>query len=276
MIIQFKQWKSGAHRAPHKPLLFLYALGQWQQGIKEIPWVAAQPILTNLLNRFGVPAKKQTPENPWGRLYKDQLWQLTPHADEINGNFSPRVFTEMQSVGQLSKEVQEHLTARPEDLVRWAYEILDDQFSPTQHADILSACGITTYETVVQTKRKRNPGFAADVLRNYGNRCALCGYHLQLDQQIVGLEAAHIQWHAFDGPDTLDNGLALCSLHNKLFDYGAFRLSDELSVVVSRKLNGSSIDDIAKYQGAELHRHPIDFVDPSLEFVRWQRKEVLK
>lgn len=276
MIIQFKQWKSGAHRAPHKPLLFLYALGQWQQGIKEISWVAAQPILTNLLNRFGVPAKKQTPENPWGRLYKDQLWQLTPHADEINGNFSPRIFTETQSVGQLSKEVQEHLTARPEDLVRWAYEILDEQFPPTQHADVLSACGITTYETVVQTKRKRNPGFAAEVLRNYGNRCALCGYHLQLDQQIVGLEAAHIQWHAFDGPDTVDNGLALCSLHHKLFDYGAFGLSDELSVVVSRKLNGSSIDDIAKYQGAELHRHPIDFVDPSLEFVRWQRNEVLR
>ena len=65
MIIQFKQWKSGAHRAPHKPLLFLYALGQWQQGIKEIPWVAAQPFLTNLLNRFGVPAKKQTPENKY-------------------------------------------------------------------------------------------------------------------------------------------------------------------------------------------------------------------
>ena len=144
MIIQFKQWKSGAHRAPHKPLLFLYALGQWQQGIKEIPWVAAQPILTNLLNRFGVPAKKQTPENPWGRLYEDQLWKLTPYAEKINGNFSQRVFSETQSIGQFSKKVQDHLTAQPEDVVRLAYEILDEQFPPTQHADILSACGITT------------------------------------------------------------------------------------------------------------------------------------
>ena len=274
--IQIKQWKSGLHRAPHKPLLFLYALGQWQQGSKAIAWVDAQPVLTNLLNRFGVPAKKQTPENPWGRLFKDQYWQLTPHADEINGNFSARVFTETQSVGQFSALIQDHLTQRPEEIVRLAYELLDEYFPPSQHNDILTSCGISTYDTIMLTKRKRNPGFAAEVLRNYGSRCALCGFHLQLDQQIVGLEAAHIQWHAFDGPDTVDNGLALCSLHHKLFDYGAFGLSDDLSVVVSRKINGSSVGEIAKYQGAEIHRHPIDFVNPHLEFVRWQRSEVLK
>ena len=276
MTIDFTQWKSGTKRAPHKPLLFLYALGQWQQGNKAIPWVTAQPMLTYLLNRFGMPAKKQTPENPWGRLSKDKLWRLNPQTFEINGNFSSRIFTETQSIGELSQEVQDHLTTHPEDLIRWAYEILDDQFPQTQHYDILASCGITTHERVNQTKRKRNPSFAAEVLRNYGNRCAICGFNLQLDHQIVGLEAAHIQWHAFNGPDTVENGLALCSLHHKLFDYGAFGLTDELSVVVSRKLNGSSIQDIAKFQGAKLYKHPIDFLEPDLEFVRWQRKEVLK
>jgi hypothetical protein len=38
--------------------------------------------------------------------------------------------------------------------------------------------------------------------------------------------------------DELDNGLALCSLHHKLFDRGVFGLDDDLTVVVS--LRGSA------------------------------------
>jgi hypothetical protein len=36
------------------------------------------------------------------------------------------------------------------------------------------------------------------------------------------------RWFAFDGPDTPDNGLALCSLHHKLFDLGALGLDQRL------------------------------------------------
>jgi putative restriction endonuclease len=276
MKIAFNQWKSGATRAPHKPLLFLLALGQWQQGHKSFTWTFAEPILTNLLHRFGRPAKKQTPENPWARLQADDLWVLNPAPILMNGNYSAKNLTNQNSEGSLSQSVQDWLIKHPEDLIRWTYEILDEQFPPSQHVDILNACGISTYETAVKTKRKRNPGFASDVLRNYGNRCAVCGYHLQIDQQTIGLEAAHIQWHAFEGPDTVDNGLALCSLHHKLFDYGAFGLSDDYSVLVSQKVNGNSVNDLAKFHGAQLLIHPIDFVNPKLEFIRWQRKEVLK
>jgi len=276
MRISFNQWKSGASRAPHKPLLFLLALGQWQQGHKSFTWSFAEPILTNLLHRFGRPAKKQTPENPWARLQADDLWVLNPAPILMNGNYSAKNLTNQNSKGSLSQSVQDWLFKHPEDLIRWTYEILDEQFPPSQHVDILNACGISTYETAVKTKRKRNPGFASDVLRNYGNRCAVCGYHLQINQQTIGLEAAHIQWHAFEGPDTVDNGLALCSLHHKLFDYGAFGLSDDYSVLVSQKVNGNSVNDLAKFHGAQLLIHPIDFVNPKLEFIRWQRKEVLK
>jgi len=228
------------------------------------------------LNQFGVPSRKQTPENPWGRLYKDKLWQLNPHAVEINGNFSASVFTKTQSTGQLSKEIQEYLIDRPEELLRWVHEILDDQFPPSQHDDILVACGINVLGELLTNKRKRDPRFSFEILRNYGNRCAICGYHLQLDQQIIGLEAAHIQWHAFNGPDTLDNGLALCSLHHKLFDYGAFALSDDFTVIVSKQINGLSINDIAKFHGSSIIKHPVDFVHPDLKYVRWQRAQVLK
>lgn len=29
-------WKQGEQRAPHKPLLILYALGKWQRGTREV------------------------------------------------------------------------------------------------------------------------------------------------------------------------------------------------------------------------------------------------
>ncbi len=51
----------------------------------------------------------------------------------------------------------------------------------------------------------------------------------------VGLEAAHVRWWAFDGPDEVENGLCLCSLHHKLFDMGVLGLVDDDTVMVSQR-----------------------------------------
>ena len=42
-----------------------------------------------------------------------------------------------------------------------------------------------------------------------------------------------MRWFAFDGPDTLDNGLALCVQNHKLFDLGVLGLDAKLRVQVS-------------------------------------------
>src|SRR5262245_19688664 len=47
-------WSSGDQRAPHKPLLVLYALGQWVQGERgAIPFAEVSPDLVTLLKEFG-------------------------------------------------------------------------------------------------------------------------------------------------------------------------------------------------------------------------------
>jgi predicted restriction endonuclease len=51
--------------------------------------------------------------------------------------------------------------------------------------------------------------------------------------------AAHIRWHLAHGPDVECNWLALCVLHHKLFDLGAFTLSQDGMLVVSELANGS-------------------------------------
>ena len=55
----------------------------------------------------------------------------------------------------------------------------------------------------------------------------------------VALEAAHIKWHQAGGPDEESNGLALCTMHHKLFDRGVFTLSDKMKVIVSEIANGT-------------------------------------
>jgi putative restriction endonuclease len=76
------------------------------------------------------------------------------------------------------------------------------------------------------------------VLLAYEYRCAFCGYDGRLATDPVGLDAAHIRWHGFNGPDTVDNGVGLCTLHHKLFDQGAMGIGLDHRVLVSRHFVG--------------------------------------
>src|SRR5262245_6502497 len=67
-------WKQGDQRAPHKPLLVLYALGRWQRGQIEVTFRQAEPDLTDLLREFGPPRKSDHPEQPFWRLQRDGVW----------------------------------------------------------------------------------------------------------------------------------------------------------------------------------------------------------
>jgi predicted restriction endonuclease len=76
-------------------------------------------------------------------------------------------------------------------------------------------------ERAAAAQRRRSPAWRTAVLQAWDRQCAFCGYDGQLGGASAGLDAAHVRWFTFDGPDDLDNGLALCALHHKLFDLGA-------------------------------------------------------
>jgi putative restriction endonuclease len=52
------------------------------------------------------------------------------------------------------------------------------------------------------------------------------------------VEAAHIRPVGANGPDTVQNGLALSGTVHWMFDRGLISLSDELDILVSRQVNG--------------------------------------
>ncbi|MEV0781671.1 HNH endonuclease, partial [Streptomyces sp. NPDC050423] len=72
------------------------------------------------------------------------------------------------------------------------------------------------------------------------SQCAFCGYDGRIGAVPVGLEAAHVRWWAFDGPDDVENGLCLCSLHHKLFDKGVLGLGEGRRILVSQSFVGHS------------------------------------
>jgi putative restriction endonuclease len=94
----------------------------------------------------------------------------------------------------------------------------------------------------------------------------------------VGLEAAHIKWHQAGGPDTINNGLALCVMHHKLLDLGVFTVSDGRQIQISDRVHGYHGPDewIFRYQGKSLAvpQSPDDLPHPT--FLRWHQREVFK
>ena len=61
-------WTSGSQRAPHKPLLLLYALARFVGGQRTMPFSEVEPALRDLLAAFGPPRASQHPEYPFWRL----------------------------------------------------------------------------------------------------------------------------------------------------------------------------------------------------------------
>src|SRR5689334_23983166 len=110
-------WKQGDQRAPHKPLLVLYALGRWQQGKAEVGYAEAEPDLTALLREFGPPRLSDHPEQPFWRLQRDGIWTVHAPAglETKKGADIPRI-TELRNHdvrAEFSPEVQAAISADP-------------------------------------------------------------------------------------------------------------------------------------------------------------------
>jgi putative restriction endonuclease len=116
------------------------------------------------------------------------------------------------------------------------------------------------------------------VLRAYEYSCAVCGFDVRLGTMHVALEAAHIKWHQAGGPDEESNGLALCTLHHKLFDRGVFTLGDEMIVIVSENANGTKgfQEWVMAFHGRAIRPPQRPNYYPDNASVQWHVKEVFK
>ena len=96
--------------------------------------------------------------------------------------------------------------------------VLNEWWPETLHPDIREELGLE--RLVTSRRRRRDQQFIVDMLGNFRYRCSRCGFHGVLNGQATGIDAAHVRWHSADGPDILENGIALCKLHHWAFDKG--------------------------------------------------------
>src|SRR5262249_15556644 len=140
----------------------------------------------------------------------------------------------------------------------------------------LSAVGLSLAPSIVD--RKRDPQFRQKVLTAYEWRCAVCGFDVRLGSVSIALDAAHIKWHQAGGPAEESNGLALCVLHHKVFDLGAFTVNQEGVLLVSDQANGQTgfHEVLLRYHGTPVRPPQRPEWRPAPGHLRWHRKEVFK
>jgi putative restriction endonuclease len=280
--------RNGERRAPHKPLLLLVAIARLLKGKRELPFTEAKSVLIPLLENYAPQVIRHQPELPYWHLRSDALWEI-PNAEHFplqKGGF-PRMAALKSSSGHLEDDFAEALLTTPHLIQATVNILLEDHFPVSIHEDILAAVelnlsapeGAIDRPMTTYSVKRRDPKFRLAVLKAYGYRCAITNFGATLSGTHLGCEAAHIQWHAHDGPDSVDNGLAIEPTLHKLFDVGAWTLSDDRRVIVSAKLKSTDTDDtidrICGLHGKPI-RSPFAGSPPvSIEYIRWHREPEL-
>ena len=286
LFSSLRQHQSGDRRSPHKPLLALLALESLvRRQSTELRWSEAEDRLAALVAEFG-PASRtgraQSAAYPFTRLRSDGMWRLDRevpmdlvgplHEHDVAGSFTP--------------EVEAALTADPQLVREVARRLVTAQFPETIVPDVLNAVGLDVQDVLgatggvdqeVRERRRRDPAWRTEIVQAWDRQCAFCGFDGSLVGYVVAVDAAHVRWFAFDGPDALDNGLALCVLHHKLFDLGVLGLGVDLAVRVSSKFTSRTDAGRRIYS---LHGRSLmprrGTVTPAEEHLDWHDREVFK
>ena len=274
-------WRRGDERAPHKPLLILYAIGKLHhEGRRLVQYSEIDEGLGRLLQEFGPSQSTRGTEYPFWRLQADSVWEVT-NAENITPNSAGDVrkidLLENNVSGGFHEDITEQLQNDSTLSVDIAQMMLDKHFPDSIHNEILQAVDIEFPPQVFET-RGRSFNFRKDILRAYEYRCAVCEFDVQMGTSPIALEASHIKWKSHSGPSKEVNGLCLCVMHHKLFDLGAFTLSRELHILVSDDVRGTTGFDewLMDFHGERITTPQRQIYFPDLEFIGWHVREVFK
>ncbi len=131
-----------------------------------------------------------------------------------------------------------------------------------------------TRDRVEQSQAKRDPDFGPKVKSAYQDKCAVCGSQRYAPDGRPEVEAAHIRSAVSDnGPDSIENGVALCRLHHWGFDKGWFSIDDDYSIIVRDEPEINGYDEFVKLEGEELHLPEDEKLHPETRFLQFHREK---
>jgi putative restriction endonuclease len=118
--------------------------------------------------------------------------------------------------------------------------------------------------------------FRRTVLRAYSERCAISGLRLINGLGRAEVAAAHIRPVEKDGPDSVNNGIALSGTVHWMFDRGLVSLSDDLQILVSRQANDPEGIRALINKGGYAHSPTRPSDRPHPHFLQWHREHCFK
>lgn len=290
-------WRRAGVRAPHKPLLLLFALGRVLRGEDRlVRFGAVEQQLDALIAEFGPPRKhtRGRARYPFWHLRNDGLWELPAATGLIDAGLDrsnePYIRDLREARGGFPEALHLQLVAQPWLCIELIERMIAGHFPDSYREEIRAAIGVPTglfqaqilAEQVARamryaTGRPRDPAFREAVLDAWNGRCAVCGFDARLDDHPFGVEAAHVKWHSAGGPDALDNGLLLCLLHHRALDRGVLGLRADCTVKISPALTAAGV---ARARLVDFDGRPLADDRPapaiSAEFITWHDAQVYR
>ena len=130
--------------------------------------------------------------------------------------------------------------------------------------------------SVTVSRILRDRVFRRIVLRAYDERCAITGLKLINGMGRAEVAAAHIRSVEANGPDIINNGIALSGTAHWMFDRGLISLTDDLEILISRQTNDQEgVRSIINKTGHALPT--LRMSDrPHPHFLKWHRENCFK
>ncbi len=131
-------------------------------------------------------------------------------------------------------------------------------------------------EKILTSRSFRDASFSRQVKRAYGAVCAMSGLELRNGGGRPEVEAAHIIPVAENGPDIVQNGIALSGTIHWMFDRGLVSIDEDASILVAK---GSVADPVAErllVADRKLLVPKSAALRPGENYIRWHRDNVFK
>jgi putative restriction endonuclease len=154
---------------------------------------------------------------------------------------------------------------------------VDEVVASTSVAEERASYEFAQDRVQILTKRTlRDRIFRTRVLKAYDRRCAFTGFQFINGGGRAEVEAAHIKSVQNQGPDVVQNGLALSGTVHWMFDRGLLSVADNAEILMSNHINDvDGVRKILRASGiAEFPDSRQDRPDPA--FLCWHREHCFK
>jgi putative restriction endonuclease len=274
-------YKRGEQRAPHKPLYLLLLLARLQQKHTRLAkFTDIRVKLNDALKLFAPRVASIHPHYPFWRLQNDNLAEVVYQSELTirQSNDDPTVTSLISSEAQGGLRVEDFdLLVGNLDLQSLvAHKILDAHFPQVIHGDIVNFFGLRL-NTPHRNDYSNYGEFSSGVINAYKGRCAISNVSILYQGKHVGLDATHICWPQIGGNDFVTNGIAMTSLHSRLFNLGIFTISQDYKIQVSSmsEFNGTE-QALGLVNGRQICVPNASSEQPSIEALIWHKKSVFR